>query len=127
MKRSPKERREFSDKRSGTGKRRAEKGLYYKKGRARATLLIQSAMVGLGSQCVECGLDDMRCLQFDHIVPKCHTKSKNITTLARNMISHNKERLKQFWIEVAKCQLLCANCHAIKTRFENEEGMYKNK
>lgn len=59
----------------------------------------------LGGKCVHCGTKEN--LQFDHIDPK--TKSFNIPHYYNgdyNMVVD----------EVKKCQLLCAPCHAAKTR-----------
>jgi len=65
----------------------------------------------LGGACVKCGITDSRLLDFDHIDPK--TKSINIS---------NKMWLpyEQLLNEVKKCQLLCPNCHRLKTRAGNE-------
>ena len=60
----------------------------------------------LGGVCIECGINDYRLLDFDHINPA--TKTMNIS-----------QKLHLPWEvlleEVAKCQLLCPNCHRLKT------------
>ncbi len=62
----------------------------------------------LGGKCVRCGVDDPLLLDFDHIDPK--TKVKRMSQMLVWM---------QAWsdcvAEAKKCQLLCANCHRIKT------------
>jgi 5-methylcytosine-specific restriction endonuclease McrA len=69
------------------------------------------AIRSLGGACVHCGITDERVLQIDHIVP----------------IGDRKNRPKSVAAEMAKAkdlsnyQLLCANCHVIKTR---ENGEY---
>ncbi len=61
--------------------------------------------------CLHCGIRDSRCLQFDHRNPA--EKSFNISSSAC-------KTLKALSIEIKKCDVLCANCHAIKT-FENKD------
>lgn len=58
--------------------------------------------------CRICGIKNPIVLQFDHIDPttKISTVSQMITD------RHNIERIKA---EIRKCQILCANCHLIKT------------
>lgn len=44
-------------------------------------------------------------MQYDHL----HSKKVNVGTIARNTSG------KQLREEIAKCELVCANCHAIRT------------
>lgn len=61
-----------------------------------------------GARCCKCGYDkSLVALDFDHRDPT--TKIKG---LLESMASVSWERLVE---EVAKCQVLCANCHRIKT------------
>ncbi|CAN5395781.1 hypothetical protein BH10PAT3_BH10PAT3_3910 [soil metagenome] len=62
--------------------------------------------------CVECGINDVRVLDFDHIDPT--TKSFGIAKGIHNIISW-PNILK----EIEKCQILCANCHRIRTSEQN--------
>lgn len=55
--------------------------------------------------CVDCGFADIRCLDFDHQ----HSKEFNVCEQAHNGISVKK--LKE---EIAKCEVRCRNCHAIR-------------
>lgn len=72
----------------------------------------------LGGKCIRCGFDNFRALQIDHIVPdlqgrKVHNGSKN----ARNVVSGK--------LNIAEVQLLCANCHWIKT-YDEDRKFFKN-
>ena len=65
----------------------------------------------LGKSCSLCGWDaDQRVLQVDHIVPTA--KTYPVSALR---YPHDRKRLVQ---ELKKCQLLCPNCHAIKSADE---------
>ncbi|HYB01840.1 MAG TPA: hypothetical protein VED37_16590, partial [Ktedonobacteraceae bacterium] len=56
--------------------------------------------------CVLCGYADIRALHVDHIIPLCNaTHRQNETSLFLAIIRG----------EAGNVQLLCANCHAIKT------------
>jgi 5-methylcytosine-specific restriction endonuclease McrA len=72
----------------------------------------------LGGQCVKCGITDYRLLDFDHIDPM--TKKMNIST-----------KLHLPWevllVEIKKCQLLCPNCHRLKTLEQKEYNSYVRK
>lgn len=59
-----------------------------------------------GSKCLHCGTDDWRVLEFDHREPT--TKSFNIADSTKYPFNKIKE-------EIDKCDILCANCHTIKT------------
>ena len=57
--------------------------------------------------CVDCGYtDNPVALHFDHINPL--TKFKNVSSLYNF-------KLKVLFMEIRKCVVRCANCHAIKT------------
>ena len=58
--------------------------------------------------CVVCSESDIVVLDFDHIDPK--TKYKTISEMIRTASS-----LEKIIEEIAKCQVLCANCHRRKT------------
>lgn len=70
-----------------------------------------------GKSCVQCGINDIRVLEFDHIDPK--TKAFGIARAITSTFSW--ERIS---VEIAKCQILCANCHKIKTA--GEKNWYRN-
>lgn len=64
----------------------------------------------LGGICNHCGMNDLKLLQFDHL--ENHEKSFNISQ------SRNKKEITE---EVKKCQLLCPNCHYIKSNIQANE------
>jgi hypothetical protein len=66
--------------------------------------------------CAICGVNDVRVLEFDHIDPT--KKSFGIAKALTYTFSW--ERILN---EVSKCQILCANCHKIKTA--SESNWYK--
>lgn len=51
----------------------------------------------------KCGESDIRCLDFHHLDPK--TKVKMVSELIR---TSGKKKIAE---EIAKCEVLCANCH----------------
>lgn len=63
-------------------------------------------------KCKECGNDDWRVLDFDHLGDKTFNISDGMRW------GYSKEKILN---EVVKCQVLCANCHRIKTF---EEGNF---
>lgn len=56
--------------------------------------------------CITCGEDDPVVLEFDHIDPA----EKEYTV--SNMLTLSK---KKIMAEIAKCRVLCANCHRRRT------------
>lgn len=57
--------------------------------------------------CITCGESDPRCLQFDHRdgVVKCFSISQKL----------GKYNFDKLLSEMAKCDVLCANCHSKRT------------
>ena len=58
--------------------------------------------------CKDCGIKDPRVLDFDHRNPA--TKSFTVSRFLNG--SHT---LKRIQVEVAKCDVRCANCHRLRT------------
>lgn len=57
--------------------------------------------------CVDCGYNaDHRALEFDHLPGTIKTKT---------VMGMTYSSWKVIWAEVAKCEVVCANCHAIRT------------
>jgi hypothetical protein len=67
--------------------------------------------------CSRCGINDIRVLEFDHVDPS--TKSFSIARAMHDIVSWDK-----LIAEIQKCQILCANCHKIKTA--EEQSWFKN-
>lgn len=65
--------------------------------------------------CLDCGNSDKRVLEFDHVRGE---KLGNIAVLLR---SASRQRL---WDEIAKCEIVCANCHRVRTA--TRAGWYSN-
>ena len=68
--------------------------------------------------CVDCGEADINVLEFDHVYGP---KSANLSDLMRGTVAW-----RRIEIELAKCQVRCANCHRRRTaaafgwfRYEN--------
>lgn len=61
----------------------------------------------VGSECSQCG--SRQDLEFDHIDPDTKTFS---------ILRHWKWPIEKLMPELAKCQLLCKDCHKLKTRFQ---------
>ncbi len=65
-----------------------------------------AAILRLGGKCIECGWHgNQAALQFHHTDPK----KKDF--IIGNVANKNWESIK---VELKKCVLLCANCHAIR-------------
>jgi hypothetical protein len=65
------------------------------------------------SSCVDCGLDELLVLEFDHIGPK----RANVVQLARRGCS-----LMTLEQELAQCEIRCGNCHRRRTRADERRG-----
>ena len=70
--------------------------------------------IKLGGKC-ECECSDLFKLEFDHIDPKI--KSKQITRMSNSDIKFDEE--------IENIQLLCGNCHRIKSFKEQQQKMNK--
>jgi len=56
--------------------------------------------------CMDCGgMFPAECMDFDHV------RGEKTTTVGA--LSNHSD--KRFWAEVAKCDLICSNCHRIRT------------
>jgi len=55
--------------------------------------------------CFECGLHDIRVLQFDHVGRKNFTVTQHLSNCS----------LKTILAEIQKCDVVCGNCHLRRT------------
>lgn len=91
---------------------------YQKKRRIRFQETRVKLQVLIGGKCVSCGITDPRLLDFDHIDPRTKTM----------MISQKLHLPFEVLVhEVMKCQLLCPNCHRLKTIEKDEHDSYKHR
>ncbi len=75
----------------------------------------KEALQALGGECVNCHIDDVRCLQFDHINGDGYKDVSYKVPLTKYIwIRDNSEEAKK------KYQILCANCNW-KKRYDNNE------
>lgn len=65
------------------------------------------------SSCIDCGQDDWRVLEFDHVRG---VKSADVSNMVKSA------SIQALQDEIAKCDIKCANCHRIKTFIE--QGWY---
>ncbi len=67
--------------------------------------------------CCDCGVQYPTCaMQFDHRDPMSKLKS----------LSDCAGETRQFILdEIAKCDLVCAVCHAIRTHKQHQAGMFR--
>lgn len=57
--------------------------------------------------CVDCGFTNPICLEFDHITTN---KRQSVSNLIARRVS-----IETLQIEIDKCEVVCSNCHAIRT------------
>ena len=67
-------------------------------------------------KCIDCGIKDSRVLEFDHL-PEFEKKFD----IAR-AVSGSTRSWKTILNEINKCEVVCANCHRIRTM---NRGAYK--
>jgi len=72
----------------------------------------------LGGKCLNCPVTDRRLLCFDHVDPNTKKFQMSGSSLARRSLESIKE-------EVAKCQLLCHNCHFLKTLENGDNHIWR--
>jgi hypothetical protein len=82
----------------------------------RAERLAYSDKIKLEAGCADCGIksDHPEIYDFDHL--DATTKIDTVSTLL------NKGTLEDFVAEIAKCEVVCSNCHRIRTRARKQLG-----
>jgi hypothetical protein len=78
-----------------------------RKKRVREVLRDRLAMYLLEHPCLDCGEDDIRCLEFDHLDPS--TKVADISLMIMDAWPWDR-----ILAEIEKCVVRCANCHRRK-------------
>lgn len=66
--------------------------------------------------CVECGESNPVMLEFDHL--DRNNKRKEVSCL----MSHSRKTLED---EIEKCQVLCSNCHRLRTAKQFNQVLYR--
>jgi hypothetical protein len=59
-----------------------------------------------GKSCVRCGFDDTRALDFHH-------RDANLKEISVSRMWHTGWSIERIRAEIAKCDILCANCHRV--------------
>ena len=72
----------------------------------------------MSNSCVKCAESHPDVLEFDHVEPS--SKSTDISYMAQHAYS-----LETIEKEIAKCVLLCANCHRKRTALQKDWYQYK--
>jgi hypothetical protein len=91
-----------------------DRAAYRKSYRLKVKKKIQAVIAARldGAKCIDCGYDNFIALEFDHRIPE--EKSFEISAfLARSVCSETA--LKNLKMEMDKCDIVCRNCHAIRT------------
>ena len=105
------------------------KSAWYERNRARHIAHVRAARDQTGDEnqrrmwqylavhpCVECGERDPVVLHFDHL----RDKRNDVAYMCKSGFAW-----ATILVEIAKCQVLCANCHATKTA--RERGIWERK
>lgn len=75
----------------------------------------------LGGQCARCGIDDKRVLEVDHIHGD-GSEQRRRNPAERNRATYWLNLLKAIQAGDIRVQVLCANCHRIKTWEAGDNG-----
>jgi 5-methylcytosine-specific restriction endonuclease McrA len=91
-------------------KRQRNQRYYQNKGRAKFQAERMAVIALLGGKCADCGEDDIRMLEIDHIFNDGSEHKK----LRRSPASRNRDVLSGTY-DASRLQILCGNCHNVKT------------
>ena len=80
---------------------------------ANRNLALNHLMTG----CIDCRNFDVRVLEFDHLYDKKFNISKGIKDKNYSVLEK----------EIAKCEVVCANCHAIRTITRSESWKHQHR
>jgi len=92
---------------------RQNKDRYYESAKKRNREMVARVRALKSGPCTDCGqIFDPVCMDFDHL-PE-HHKVLNIASLLRHRVAWAKIEA-----EIAKCELVCSNCHRLRTKTRN--------
>lgn len=81
--------------------------------RRRRNKLKEDLVAYCGGRCVDCGYsENVKALEFDHLRDKKYPMAVLISGVKRTLA----------FKEVEKCELVCANCHRIRTAERQDQG-----
>jgi hypothetical protein len=105
----------YAQKRKSYGKEHYQKYREQYKRRARARKIIVGTQLKAtllaylrNKQCIDCGISDVRVLDFDHREPE--QKTFSVARALSNGVSWER-----ILMEIEKCTIRCSNCHRIRT------------
>ncbi|MEO8263129.1 MAG: hypothetical protein ABI566_11230 [Pseudolysinimonas sp.] len=84
--------------------------------RARLAAYRRYLAIALAGGCVDCGNQDIRVLEFDHV------RGAKVANVARMVLDASLDRVIA---EIEKCEVRCRNCHAIAT-YERLGGSWRD-
>ena len=86
---------------------------FHRKRRAKIRQVIVEAKA---RPCEDCGVEYPTCvMQFDHVRGEKKLSIGSATALIKSLIALHEE--------IAKCEVVCANCHALRTETRKWSGM----
>jgi hypothetical protein len=89
------------------------KDRYYANAKARDRQLDNLIVQAKNKPCTDCSVKyPPYVMDFDHLSD--HTKEFNISTMRRSRMAFSK-----ILAEISKCEVVCANCHRIRTNMRN--------
>lgn len=100
--------RRFCSRECWAGHWNRREGERYESRKAKYKARQQAIIAALGGKCIECGISDLRVLEIDHIDPAIKQRPKH-RQYPLNV------RVVLWEKEMGNLQVLCANCHRIKT------------
>ena len=57
-------------------------------------------------ECVDCGISDLRVLELDHV------RGEKVAAVSSMIANRSQKAIEE---EIAKCEVVCSNCHKIRT------------
>ncbi len=85
----------------------------------------QAAFVALGGKCNRCGEPDCRVLQVDHVNGDGAIERGKYNNSYTHDLSNSLRYREWFFSHLDRYQLLCANCHVLKSLENDELGRSK--